>query len=262
MNKDLQDKWALVTGASSGFGIDFAQLLAERGCNLVLAARREQAMEELASQLRAQHQIKVFVIGIDLARTGVGAEMKAHTDALGVAIDILINNAGYGLFGEFIRQDLEKTLNMLQLNMASLTELSHVYATDMKARGGGKILLVSSIGGYQATPYYAAYSASKAYVLLFGEALNEELKKYNIAVAVLSPGITATDFLKVSGQKATAYQRSMMMESRPVAAIGLKALFKGIPSIIPGMANKLTIFSSRFTPRHLQIKMAEKLMKN
>ncbi|MFZ6654150.1 SDR family NAD(P)-dependent oxidoreductase [Undibacterium sp. TJN19] len=222
MSKDLQGKWALVTGASSGFGVDFAQLLAERGCNLVLAARRQDMMEELAARLRKQYQVTVFVLAIDLARAGIGAEMKAHTDSLGVSVDILINNAGYGVFGEFIQQDLQKTLNMLQLNMASLTELSHVYASDMQTRGGGKILLVSSIGGYQATPYYAAYSASKAYVLLFGEALNEELKKYNIAVAVLSPGITATDFLKVSGQKATAYQRSMMMASRPVAAIGLK----------------------------------------
>lgn len=262
MHRELKGKWALITGASSGFGMDFSQLLAEQGCNLVIAARRTEPMEKLAEELRNKFHVTIFVEGIDLARSGIGAEMKRRTDDLGVQIDILVNNAGYGLFGEFIDQPIEKTLDMLQLNMASLTELSHAYARDMRERGGGKILLVSSIGGYQSTPYYAAYSASKAYVLLFGEALNEELAKYNIGVSVLSPGITATAFLAVSGQKATPYQRMVMMQSRPVARIGLRALFRGTPSIVPGIGNKLTIFSNRFMPRQLQSKIAGLLMKN
>ncbi|MBX9899920.1 MAG: SDR family oxidoreductase [Burkholderiaceae bacterium] len=255
-------QWALITGASSGFGIDFATLLAEQGVNLVLAARRTEPMVALAASLRAQHNVQVHVEAIDLAHAGVGLEMKRRTDALGVRIDVLINNAGYGIFGDFLEQPLEKTLNMLQLNMASLTELTHVYGKAMKQHGYGKILLVSSIGGYQSTPLYAAYSASKAYVVLLGEALNEELEPHNVTVSVLSPGITATAFLAVSGQKATAYQRLAMMQSRPVAKIGLDALFKGVPSVVPGIVNKLTIFSNRFTPRRLQSKIAGMLMKN
>jgi short-subunit dehydrogenase len=258
----LQGKWALVTGASSGFGVDFANILAERGCNLVLVARRTEPMEALAIELNKKHGVKVVVEGMDLARAGVGVELKARMDARNIAIDVLINNAGYGLYGKFLEQPLVKTMDMLQLNMMTLTELTHAFAQDMVKRGGGHILLVASIGGYQATPTYAAYSATKAYVLLFGEALNEELKAHNVKVSVLSPGITATAFLAVSGQKATAYQRLFMMQSRPVAETGIQAMLNGTPSVVPGLANKLTIFSNRFAPRSLQSKVAYQLMKN
>lgn len=260
--ENINGKWALVTGASSGFGMDFAAALAERGTNLVLAARRTEPMESLAKTLRDKHGIKVVVEGIDLAHAGVGQTLKARLDAQEIHIDILINNAGYGVYGAFLEQPLNRTLDMLQLNMLSLTELTHAFACDMVKRGGGHILLVASIGGYQSTPTYAAYAASKAYVLLFGEALNTELAPHNVKVSVLSPGITATSFLAVSGQKATAYQKLVMMQSRPVVDIGLKAMFKGTPSVVPGLANKITIFSNRLSPRSIQSKVAYQLMKN
>lgn len=259
---DWAGQWALVTGASSGFGVDFATLLAEQGVNLVLAARRTEPMEALATQLRAQHGVEVVVEGVDLARAGAGIELKRRLDGHGIAVDILINNAGYGLYGPLLEQPLARTLDMLQLNMASLTELTHVFATDMARRRRGHILLVASIGGYQATPTYAAYSASKAYVLLFGEALNAELKAQGVTVSVLSPGITATNFLAVSGQRPTLYQRLLMMKSRPVAAIGLRALKAGTPSVVPGLGNKLTVWSSRLVPRRLQTWLAARLMAN
>lgn len=259
---DFKNKWALVTGASSGFGLDFASLLAESGANLVLAARRTGPMEELATKLRALHGVQVVVEGIDLARPGVGAELEARLAARAIHIDILVNNAGFGLYGSFIEQPLEHTMEMLQLNMASLTELTHVFAKGMVQRGGGHILLVASIGGYQATPYYAAYSATKAYVLLFGEALNIELAPHKVKVSVLSPGITATSFLEVSGQRMTPYQRLMLMRPRPVALTGLKAMAAGRASVLPGLGNKLTVFLGRFTPRAIQARMAGQLMKN
>lgn len=262
MTENLKGKWALITGASSGFGVDFSRILAAQGCNLVIAARRTEPMEQLASELRTTYHIKVVVESIDLAAPGAAADLKARIDAHRIHVDILINNAGYGLFGEFLTQPIEKTLDMLKLNITSLTELTYTFADAMRTQGGGKILLVSSIGGFQSTPYYAAYSASKAYVLLLGEALNEELKKFNITVTVLAPGITATSFLAVSGQKATAYQRLVMMQSRPVALIGLKALFRGSHSVVPGVANKLTVFFNRFLPRPLQSKIAGAVMKN
>ncbi|WP_374355101.1 SDR family NAD(P)-dependent oxidoreductase [Chitinimonas sp.] len=259
---EYKGKWALVTGASSGFGIDFATILAEGGANLVLAARRTEAMEKLAQSLRSRFGIEVVVEGIDLGRPAAGTELKHRLDARHIAIDLLVNNAGFGVFGKFTEQPLSKTMEMLQLNMLALTELTHVFAADMVMRGGGHILLVASIGGYQATPFYAAYSASKAYVLLFGEALNTELAPHNVKVSVLSPGITATAFLDVSGQRATPYQRLMMMQSRPVAETGIAAMLAGTPSVVPGIGNKLTIFGNRFAPRSLQSRIAYQLMKN
>jgi len=262
MKRDLIDQWALVTGASSGFGIEFAELLAARGANLLLVARREAPMRELGERLQRQHGIEVRVLGIDLARPQAVAELKAFTDSAGLHIDILINNAGYGLFGDFLSQPLARTRDMLQLNMLTLTELSHLYGDAMRARKRGHILLIASIGGYQATPSYAAYSASKAYVLLFGEALNQELKADNVKVSVLSPGITATAFLQVSGQRPTLYQRLLMMRAKPVAQIGLRALFAGKASVVPGVLNQLTVLSNRLTPRSIQSKLAYQLMKN
>ncbi|HEY9103740.1 SDR family oxidoreductase [Chitinimonas sp.] len=258
----LNGKWALVTGASSGFGMDFAGALAERGANLVLVARRREPMEALAARLRSDHGVKVEVIGMDLARPGVGLELKQLLSERDIAVDVLINNAGYGVYGDFVEQALDRTLDMLQLNMLSLTELTHAFAADMVSRGSGHILLVASLGGYQATPTYAAYAASKAYVLLFGEALNTELAPKGVKVSVLSPGITATQFLAVSGQRPTLYQRLVMMRPRPVVNTGLAALFKGKASVIPGLANKLTAFSNRLAPRSLQSKVALQLMKN
>ena len=260
--KDLKGKWALITGASSGFGIDFAHLLAERGANLVLVARRAEPMEILGSELREKFGIKVHVEPMDLAKPGIGENLKSRLDAKSIGVDLLLNNAGYGLYGEFLARPLNTTLDMLQLNMLSVTELTHVFGTDMVRRGGGQILLTASIGGYQATPLYAAYSATKAYVLLLGEALHEELKGKGVTVTVLSPGITATSFLAVSGQKPTLYQQMVMMQSRPVARMGLTALQAGRASIVPGWLNAVTAWSNRLMPRFIQRKMAYHLMKN
>lgn len=261
-NKPATGKWAMITGASSGFGVDFAHELAAAGNNLVLVARRVKPMQALAADIERSHGVRVNVIGMDLARPGVGAELLAMLDAEGIAVDTLINNAGYGVFGEFVGQPLQRVLDMLQLNMMSLTELTHAFGAAMARRGAGKILLVASIGGYQATPLYASYSASKAYVLLFGEALHEELRPHGVMVTVLSPGITATEFLTVSGQKATLYQRLFMMQSRPVVRIGLRALARGRASIVPGWLNAITAWSNRFMPRMVQRKVASRLMRN
>lgn len=255
-------KWALITGASSGFGMDFAHELAAQGDNLVLVARRVEPMQGLAAELERAHGVRVKVIGMDLARAGVGAELLPRLDADGIVVDTLINNAGYGLFGEFVDQPLQRTLDMLQLNVLALTELTHAFGTAMARRGSGRILLVASIGGYQSTPTYAAYSASKSYVLLFGEALHEELRPRGVTVTVLSPGITATEFLKVSGQKATLYQRIVMMRSRPVVRIGLRALARGRASVVPGWLNAVTAWSNRLMPRSVQRKVAFVLMRN
>lgn len=261
IRRDLQDQWALVTGASSGFGIDFAHLLAAHGANLVLVVRRGEPMRALAAELKRTHGTHCHVITMDLARPGVGAELHARIRAKRVAIDVLINNAGFGVFGDFVDQPLASEMNMLQLNVMALTELTHVFAADMVTRGTGKILLVGSLGGFQPLPMYATYAASKAYVLSFGEALHEELKDRGVVVTVLCPGVTATNFLAVSGQETMPLPDVLSMESRPVAEIGLKALDAGHASVVPGLPNQATAFANRILPRGLFPRLAYRLLK-
>ena len=257
---NVNGKWALVTGASSGFGVEFAKVLAEQKANLVLGARRTEPMERLAAQLRQSESVQVVVEGIDLSRAGAGAELKSRLDRRGISVDVLVNNAGYGLYGAFVDQPLQKTLDMLQVNMLALTELTHVFAAEMIKRRSGHILLIASLLGYQAVPGYAAYGASKGYVLLFGEALHAELKPYGIGVTVLSPGATSTGFGSVAGQKNTWALRMLMMEPGPVANSGIHAMLNRRSSVVAGVLNKLVAFFNRFSPRAVQRMVVGKVM--
>lgn len=262
LHTQLKGKWALVTGASSGLGEDFARELAAEGMHLVLAARSLAPMESLAAAIRAAHGVEVVVESIDLARPESADELYQRIAARGIEVEVLINNAGFGVFGEFVATEWSRIERMLQVDLMSLTRLTHLYGADMARRRHGRILLIASIGGYQATPLYAAYCAAKAYVLSLGEALSDELGRAGVNVTVLSPGITATRFLEVSGQRATFYQRMVMMQSLPVVRIGLKALARGRASIVPGILNALTVFGNRFLPRPWQSAIAYRLMKN
>jgi uncharacterized protein len=248
----LDNKWALVTGASSGFGIQFAKLLAERKANVVLVARRTEPMERLAEELRQRHSVQVVVEGMDLSQAGAGAGLKARIDARGIPVEILVNNAGYGLYGAFLNQPLEKITNMLQLNMMTVTELTYVFARDMVKRRSGHILLTASLLGYQAVPGYAAYAATKAYVLLFGEALHQELEPYGVAVTALCPGISETSFGEVAGQKLSPLLKIMLMKPHPVAKAGVLAMLGRRATVVPGFLNKATVFLDRLMPRPMQ----------
>jgi uncharacterized protein len=249
---NLNGKWALVTGASSGFGIEFAKLLAERKANLVLVARRTEPMDSLAEELRQMHSVHVVVEGMDLSGAGAGAELKARIDARGIPVETLVNNAGYGLYGAFLDQPLEKIANMLQLNMITVTELTYVFARDMVKRRSGYILLTASLLGYQAVPGYAAYAATKAYVLLFGEALHQELEPHGVAVTALCPGMSETSFGEVAGQKLSPLLRIMLMKPRPVAKAGVLAMLGRRATVVPGFLNKATVFLDRLMPRPMQ----------
>lgn len=253
--------WALVTGASSGLGVDFARELAAEGHDLVLVARREDRMLELAAQLEASHGVRTRVIASDLSVPGSGVLLKSLLDRDGIAVDVLINNAGFGMFGELVGQPLARTNDMLQLNVVSLTELTHLFAVDMAGRGRGRIMLVASVVAFQATPNYAAYGATKAYVLSLGEALHEELKPRGVTVTVLSPGATATEFFDVSGQASSAMKRAFMMPSLPVARSGLAAMRKGHASVVSGWKNKLMTWGTRLVPRMLQRKIAHRVLR-
>jgi uncharacterized protein len=250
--ENLNNQWALVTGASSGFGVQFAKLLAERKANLVLVARRTEPMERLAEELRQRHSVRVVVEGMDLSRSGVGAELKSRLDARGIPIDILVNNAGCGLYGAFLDQPLEKITDMLLLNMITVTEITHIFARDMVRRRRGHILLTASLLGYQAVPGYAAYAATKAYVLLFGEALHQELEPHGVAVTALCPGISATSFGEVAGQRLSPLLKVMLMKPHSVAKAGVLAMLGRKATVVPGFLNKTTVFLDRLMPRPLQ----------
>ena len=251
-------RWAVVTGASSGLGIELARGLAARGNNLVLTARRDAPMQELAAQLKQQHDVDVAVEPADLGMPDGAATLQSRLDGRGIAPDILVNNAGFGLSGNFVDHDPDRLRAMLQLDIVSLTELAHTYGKRMAARGRGHMLLVASMASYQPCPGLASYAAAKAYVLSFGEALHVELAP-RVGVTVLSPGLMDTGFNAVSGFRPSPAVRPTVLLPSEVARIGLDALFAGRPSVIAGGLNRVTAFSNRFTSRHLQAKVARRM---
>ena len=253
-------KWALITGASSGLGLEFADLLAAQKVNLVLVARRQEAMEKLASDLRRKYGVDVLVEAIDLASRGAPSRLKSSLDARSVAIDILLNNAGYGLHGDFLETPIERTVNMIQLNITTLTELTYLFGRDMATRRSGHILLVASLLAFQAVPSYAAYAATKAYVLALGEALHDELRPHGVVVTSLCPGHTATGFDATAGATISPLLRVLTMKPGPVARSGIRALLQGKAMVVAGLPNKMAAFSNRLTPRAMQRATMKRIM--
>ena len=258
----LSGRTALVTGASSGLGVDFARELARRGCRLVLVARREALLRQLQTELQQRHGITVIVMALDLGDPGAPQALHDTLKAQGIAVDILVNNAGFGLYGPELDIPWDKTRQMLMLDIVALTHLTKLFARDMVGRGWGRMLQVASIGAYQPSPTYAAYSAAKSYVRSFSQALNFELRGTGVSCTAICPGITATEFLQVSGQKPTAYQRFMMMTSADVARIGIRAMLAGRYNVVPGFLNWLAALLTFVTPDPVNAAAAARLMKN
>ena len=258
----LAGKTALVTGASSGLGVDFARELARRGCALVLVARREERLKQVQAELQAQHGVKVMVVTLDLGDPQAPQMLYDHLKAQNTPIDVLVNNAGFGLFGMELEIPWDKTRQMLMLDIVALTHLTKLFARDMARRGFGYMLQVASIGAYQPSPTYAAYSAAKSYVRSFSQALNFELRGSGVSSTVISPGVTATEFLQVSGQKRTWFHNATMMSSARVADIGIRAMLKRRYSIVPGFMNWLTSIMVTLTPDPINAAVTYRAMKN
>ncbi len=255
-----ETQWAVVTGASSGLGIEFARNLAGRKHNVVLVARRAEPMETLATELRQQHGVQVVVESIDLSAPSSPVDLQKRLDERGIDPGILINNAGFGLSGEFITQEPERLREMLHLDIVTLTELTHLFGKRMAERGRGNILLVASLAAYQPDPLLAAYGAAKHYVLAFGVALHVELGS-KVNVTVVSPGLMDTGFNDVSGFKPKASLKPSIVSPVKVAAVGLEAMFAGKSSVIVGKLNRFTAFSNRFTSRLLQARLTYRMSK-
>jgi short-subunit dehydrogenase len=246
----LKDKWALVTGASSGFGADFARELASLGCNLILTARREDRLERVAAEIGERYGVSAKTIPMDLSKPEAPQELYDRIKAKGVLVDVLINNAGFGISGEFSQVEWSREWGMLQLNIMALTHLTKLFVRDMLARDLGYILNVASYAAYQPTPLFATYSASKSFVLNFSEALNYELRHTNVHCTAVSPGSVLTGFQQVAGQSDMHPTiRMINMESADVVRIGIKAMIKGRPSIVPGWKVKLIAWASQRAPR-------------
>lgn len=259
---DIRGRWALVTGASSGLGVDFARELAKRGANVILVARREERLREVADELRDAHDVETEVLSMDLATEDAPERLHEAVAELGHDVDVLISNAGFGVYGDYLDIPWERERKMIQLDVATVAGLTKLFGRDMAERGWGRMLQVSSIGAYQPTPTYAAYSAAKSFVLSFSEAVSFELESKGVSSTAISPGVTATEFLEVSGQKKTLYQRLMMMKSGTVARIGIDAMLAGRRSVVPGLGNKLSAFFVRLIPRRLATWIAWLTMKD
>lgn len=260
-NESFRGKTALVTGASSGLGADFARQLAGQGCRLILVARRAEKLQALRIEIFKRHAVEVDTIAMDLSAPDSSQELFDQLKARSLTVDILINNAGYALFGEFIQTDPDRCRAMLELDVVTLTQLTRAFAADMAARRFGYILLVASTGAFQPTPTYAAYAAAKAYVLSLGEALHYELRPNNVGVTVLCPGVTRTEFFEVAGQEMTAFQRLTAMNSADVAAIGLRGLLRRRSCVVAGPLNAAVAAFAPLMPRQFMAGMAARMMR-
>ncbi|MEP6609866.1 MAG: SDR family NAD(P)-dependent oxidoreductase, partial [Burkholderiaceae bacterium] len=207
----IDNSWVLITGASGGFGEEFARQYAEQGRSLVLVARRLDRLQTLAEALRQQYRIDVVAEQVDVSDVAAVIQLHQRLRERGIAIGILVNNAGHGLQGPFLDGRLDAALAMVQLDVASLTAVTHVFAQDMRIRGGGKILLVASLLAYQGVQNFAVYAAAKAYVLRLGEALHLELKRDGVTVTALCPGMSDTGFATAAQQKITPALKVLMM---------------------------------------------------
>jgi short-subunit dehydrogenase len=226
---------ALVTGASAGIGEEFARQLAARGHDLVLVARDRARMEALAKELADERGANVEVLPADLT----DGEQLASVETRARNVDMVINNAGYGTFGNFYELDLAVEVREVQLNVLALMRLTHAAAGAMAARGKGAILNVSSLAGFQPGPMNATYSASKAFVTSFTEAVHEEMKGTGVSVSVLCPGFTHTEFQERANAPASSVPGFMWQNAPEVAAAGLDGLAKNKAIIIPGSVNRV-----------------------
>lgn len=251
-------KWALITGASAGIGVAFAEELGSRGTNLVLTARRKDRLEDLAQRLASTSKVQTEVFPADLADSAAPEQIFAFTRDKGIEIDLLVNNAGFGKYGEFHSGDQRRLLDMVQVNCAAVVHLTHLFLQGMIARRRGDVLILASTASFQAVPYISTYAATKAFDLLFAEGLAEEMKPYGIRVCALCPGSTESEFHIVAGQERFIRRAET---AQKVARTGLKALAAGKSYVISGLANYLGAHGERLVPRRFVTRTAARMFK-
>ena len=248
----------LITGASSGIGLELARCFAAEGCRLALVARNVPALEKLASELRTAHQTETRVFPADLAQPDAPARIFEYFRGTGTPIDVLVNNAGFGLQGRFAELSLERQMEMLQVNVMALTHLTRLFLPGMIERRRGGVLNVASTAGFQPGPGMAVYYASKACVLSLTEAIAEETAGTGVTITAVCPGPTATNFyVAARGKPSTAFRKAEM-SAEAVARIGHRSFRRGRVVAITGLHNKLGAFAVRLAPRFAVRKIAAK----
>lgn len=246
-------KTALITGATSGLGYEFVQLLAKEQYNLIVVARNEEKLLSIKSEFPL---LNVTTIPMDLSKPGSVRKLVEEIQEKELQVDVLINNAGFGLLGKFDELNVEKQLEMIQLNISALTELTHAFLPQMKKQKFGQIMNVASTAAFQPGPMMAVYYATKAYVLSFSEALVEELAGTGVTVTTLCPGATKTNFGSVANVEKTK-MFSKAMDATTVAALGYNGMKKGKRVVITGGSNKIGATAAKFLPRSTAAKIAK-----
>ena len=254
--------YALITGASSGIGRHLAFELAERGLDVVLVARNDQALQSLRAEIEARHPVRATVMGVDLSIPGAAAALYSELRQTLPVPDVLVNNAGFGSYGLFHEADAEVLQRLVQVNILALTCLLRRVLPEMRARGTGRILNVASCAAFNAGPLMAVYFATKAYVLHLSEAVSQECVGSGVTVTALCPGATTTEFHRTAGFPENSWLFAPPVAARPeaVARYGIRALYAGRRVAIPGVMNKLSIMALRVVPRRLAVAMAQRIM--
>jgi uncharacterized protein len=259
MTAEWKRKWALVTGASAGIGKALAEELAKGATNLVLTARREDRLRSIAQELSTSHNIRAEIFVADLAQPPAPEAIFQFTRQKGLTIDLLVNNAGFGQYGELHKTDADRLLQMVQVNCAAVLHLTHLFVPEMVARRRGDVLIVASTAAFQAVPYITTYAATKVFDLYLAEGLAEELQPYGIRVCALCPGTTTSEFHEIAGHPAHSKGRQQSAET--VARNGLKALAAGKSYVISGLANYLGTHGERLVPRRFVTRVAAKMFR-
>ena len=249
-------KTALITGASEGIGYEFVNIFAKEGYDLVITARNEIKLKEIANEVQNKHNIKVKVLPKDLSKQFVSEDIFNEVKNENINVDVLVNNAGFGIFDNYWKVDHKKEREMLQVNIIALVELTNLFAKDMVHRGGGKILNVASTAAFQPGPTMAGYYASKAFVLNYSQAVDFELRKKGVQVSTLCPGPTITQFqIRANIEDVNVLKKGFTMSAEEVAQIGYNGLMKGKPVIIAGAMNKIIVMSSKISPSKVSMKI-------
>lgn len=255
--EEWKGKWALVTGASSGIGWALAEKLAADGANLVLTARRADRLAQLAESLATRYHAQTQIFPADLTRPQTPGEIFRFTEQKRLAIELLINNAGFGAYGEFRKVEPQRFLDMVQVNVASVVHLTHLFLPPMVERHSGYIMIVASTAAFQPVPYISTYAATKGFDLLFAEGLAEEVRRYGVRVCALCPGSTVSEFNEVAGQP--AHMAGPQESNEKVARVGLQALAEGKSRVISGTRNWLSVEAQRLAPRRLVTRVAARM---
>src|SRR3989442_1378634 len=252
-------KTALITGASGGIGYELALLLARDGLDCILVARSRDKLDELAARLESGFRVKTLVIARDLSKPSAVDEIYEEVSAASLNVDVLVNNAGFPVFGLFARTDLQLELEMLQVNVVALTALTKLFLRGMVERRAGRILNLASTAAFEPGPLMAVYYASKAYVLSFSEALANELQGTGVTVTALAPGPTRTGFQKRGGMEDSRLVRGQIADAKSVAAAGYRGMMRGKTIVIPGFSNKLIPWVVRVSPRGVVTRVVRRM---